>query len=35
MNEEHVNRDLIALLRYARLAKVPLETLIDDALNLT
>lgn len=27
--------DLITLLRYARLAKVPLEILIDDDLNLT
>jgi transcriptional regulator with XRE-family HTH domain len=26
--------DLIVLLKYARLAKVPMETLVDDKLNL-
>jgi transcriptional regulator with XRE-family HTH domain len=26
--------DLVVLLRYARLAKVPMETLVDDKLNL-
>ena len=33
---EHGTRqpDLVVLLRYARLAAVPMETLVDDKLNL-